>query len=367
MKNKKILFLTQLPPPIHGVSVMNGYIKSSVAINKKYDTDFINTSSSESLSELGLVSLEKYMKFVKLLGAVLRKLFTVRYDICYITLSPTTIAFWKDSLLLLLAKLFIKNRIIHLHGRGAKIEIEKNRWKKYIYQYVFKNTITVVLSERLKADIRDFVHEKNIRVLPNGIPRIDKDRIQVSTAKQKRPILLFLSNLIITKGVFVFVDIIEKLKEKGHVFEAWIVGKEGDVSFEGLNKYISQKSMSDIVKVKGAKYGTEKNSIIVSSSMLIYPSYFDAFPLVLLEAIQFGLPVVTTDIGGIPDMVENGRTGFVLNCNDVDGFVDRVSYLLKNPEIMNKMSQHAQAEFASKYTLEIFESSLIAIFEESLL
>ena len=202
--------------------------------------------------------------------------------------------------------------------------------------------------------------------MPNGIPNVDKDNIQVLTAKQERPVLLFLSNLIVTKGIFIFVDVVEKLKAKGYIFEAWVVGNEGDVSFNQLNEYIFHKHLSDIVKVKGAKYGIEKYNITANSLMLIYPSYFDAFPLVLLEAMQFGLPVVTTNIGGISDMVEDGKTGFVLNCGDADGFVDKVGYLLNNPEVMSKMSQNAQVEFTDKYTLEIFESNLINIFEESL-
>ena len=363
MNKEKILFLTQLSPPVHGVSVMNDYIKQSKKINECYKTDFINTTSAVSLSDLGKGTLQKYVDFLMITISLLKKLFVERYDLCYITLAPTGIAFWKDSILLLLSKIFIKKRIIHLHGRGASATIDESPWKKWIYEIVFKDTLVIVLSERLKTDILSFVNPEQIRVLPNGIERIE--RLSSKVLKDK-PIILFLSNLIVSKGVYTFVDIIAKLKESKEVFEAWMVGGEGDVSIEALKKYIDSKNVSSHIKVLGPKFGNNKYEVMNDASILIYPSQFDAFPLVLLEAMQFGLPIIATGVGGIPDMIEDGRTGFILKYNDNEGFVYKTQLLLRNKELSHKMGQEAMKEFSKKYTLEIFENNLIDIIENNL-
>jgi glycosyltransferase involved in cell wall biosynthesis len=189
-----------------------------------------------------------------------------------------------------------------------------NNW---LYRFVFRNADVILLSKLLYQDIENFVPESRIHICPNGIEDmatktdIDKKEINGTTK------LLFLSNLIESKGVFVLLEACALLKEKGLLFECDFIGGEADITETSFNEKLKQLNLDKQVHYIGKKYNEEKKKAFEEADIFVFPTYYsnECFPLVLLEAISHSLPVVSTLEGGIPDIIEDG-VKWILNSTE---------------------------------------------------
>src|SRR3954467_895764 len=102
IKRKKILFVMQMPPPVHGASVMNQLIKDSRLINESFDCDYIDLATARDIDDLQKKRLSKYVLTLKIILQTLVKIITRRYDHVYVTLFPYGPSFIKDSIIVLL-------------------------------------------------------------------------------------------------------------------------------------------------------------------------------------------------------------------------------------------------------------------------
>ena len=118
----------------------------------------------------------------------------------------------------------------------------------------------------------------------------------------------------------------------------------------------------------GKRYGEEKERIFQNSDIFVFPTYYECecFPLVLLEAMQYGLPCVTTDEGGIRDIVENGRNGFVCPRQDAMAVADALDTLINDSELRTTMGKEGRKKLMKLFTESVFEERLKEIFEETI-
>ena len=351
----------QLPPPVHGASVVNQNIKNSSKIDSVFYCCFINISLADSLETLGKGSIIKLVKFIVLFFRVFYTLVTNKFDAVYITLSPHGGAFYKDSILLLLAKLFCSKRVIHLHGKGIKSEANSSKFKAKIYNIVFKNCNVIHLAQSLLCDI-DFLLEVNkTYILPNGIPCISYKKIN---HQKQLPNLLYISNLVPAKGGLDFIKACKLLLDNGYEFEANLAGAHSSSEF--LNKckhYIDDNSLNEVVNLLGPIYGEEKENLLASADMFVLPTYFrnECFPLSILEAMSYGLPVISTEEGAIPDIINNFHNGLIIKRNSPVSLYSAISHLLDNGNIMEELARNARQDFLDRYTVEKFETNFIDI------
>jgi glycosyltransferase involved in cell wall biosynthesis len=173
--------------------------------------------------------------------------------------------------------------------------------------------------------------------------------------------IIFLSNLIKDKGILLFLDICEALKKVNVNFQATIVGKEFDVTVDQISGICKQKKINNNVKCEGALYGNEKLNVLIRQDVMILPTFNDAFPLVILEAMQFGVIPLASPIGGIPDMITDGKTGFLIHTTDIDKYVEKIVLLQDDSCLKDKMHNNCKYEFYKKYRIDIFEENFIRI------
>ena len=172
--------------------------------------------------------------------------------------------------------------------------------------------------------------------------------------------LLFLSNLIPSKGVYVLLDACKMLKDWGLSFQCNFVGgetKEIDrATFEGV---VRECGLEGVVCYHGPKYGEEKEMYWQRADVFVQPTYEDCFPLTIVEAMQHGKPVVSTDEGAVPDIVLHGVNGFVCQRQDVDSLAEALKQLINDPVLRHQMGEAGYARYKEHYTLEAFERRLV--------
>lgn len=356
MSNKasihSVLFIVPLPPPVHGSAMMCQYLKDSRLINRAYQCDYVNLSTSRRMDEIGKRSIKKLFRFISSYFEVLKKLFVHHYDACYLAITCHGIGFLKDAPFVLLCKLFGCKVIIHQHNKGMVNDVNRNPFR-WLLPLVYRNTTVILLSWKLYPDIEKVVKREQVMICPNGISDID---IVPQKHPNTIPHLLFLSNLIESKGVIDLLDTCKILKEKGYNFICNFVGSETkEIDAHRFLKEVHIRKLDDVVFYLGSKYGQEKYDIFSASDMLVSPTYNDCFPLVLLEAMRQSLVVITTDEGATTDIVSDGVTGCIAKKRCPEDFANKIGLLLDDPKMMVKMGQEGRKRFLENFTIRNYE------------
>lgn len=360
----KVLFILHLPPPIHGSSMMGKFIQDSKFLNSNLSTQYINLSTSKTISEIGRSPFTKIPNYFRIIFLITHKLLKFKPDKVYMSITSNGFGFYKDFPIVLLIKLFNKNLVLHYHNKG----VSKNQNKfidNLLYRILFKNAKVILLSNLLYKDVSKYVFKENVFICPNGIP-VPNGLQEVLSKNNKVPRLLFLSNLIESKGVNILLEALKLLKDKKVQFHCNFVGGEGDISTMQLSKRISNLNLNEHVTYLGKKYADCKYDILKSSYCLIFPTFYEneCFPLVLLEAMMFKLPVISTDEGGISDIIKNGHTGFIVDKKNPHQLADKINWLLNNPQKASLMGKKGQDYFFKNYTLQVFENRLFNILNQ---
>ncbi|NAS31627.1 glycosyltransferase [Flavobacteriaceae bacterium R38] len=354
MEKKKLLFIMQLPPPVHGASMMNRYIKESVNINNAFSTDYLPLSFADKIEDIGKLSLKKILRMVAFIFKLITKLIKTKPNLIYYTISPFGGAFYRDAIFVFIIKLFRIKIVFHLHGKGI-IDQCRKKIKKKIYSYTFKNTSVITLSEMLDYDIKD-IHKGNIYNLPNGI---EINELEINDKSKASIKVLYLSNLVKAKGILDLIQALQIMPKISTEYSVDIIGDSADVSVEGLRSIVKRSKLDTLVNVLGPKYGKEKWEAFKNSDIFVFPSHNECFPLVLLEAMQFKNAIISTDNGAIKEIIQN--CGIIVPQKSPKDLTITLKDLILDKQKIQLLKEKSQKEFREKYTLEIFENNLIKI------
>lgn len=359
---KKILFVLHLPPPVHGASVMGKTIQDCKALNEAYETSYVNLALAADLKEVSRFSFCKPAAFLRVRRKICEAVRQVQPDLVYMTPAICLPGFLKDVLYVQMLKRMGCKLVLHLHNKEHKWM--KSRLFRPLYRRFFAHTKVILLSERLYPDIAPFIGRDSVSICPNGVKAASVEHVGGTI-----PQILFLSNIIRSKGVSILLDACRLLVDQGLSFHCELVGKEtGDYSAASLEAEIRQKGLDDRVYYAGPKYGMEKWSALSRADIFVFPSWYSAecFPLVLLEAMAAGLPVITTDAGAIPDIVQDGENGFICPTKDAVSVAEAIRKLLINSDLRKEMGECGHRRFQKEFTVEAFESRLIGILKQEL-
>lgn len=359
----KILLILHLPPPIHGASVVGNYIKSSQEINNTFRTAYINLSTSGSLDEIGRKSAKKVFKYFSLLCKVIGQLITFKPDLCYFSPTAYGPGFYKDALVITIVKVFGVKRILHYHNKGVSYRYDR-LFDNLLYINVLRRSNLILLSNRLYPEFNRYVPETSVFYCPNGIPDIPLEW-RNRKAKKSGAIasILFISNLIKSKGILVLLEACAILKAKEIDFYCTIAGGDAQLSKVDVEKILVNSGLSAYISVVGPQYDEDKIDLFSRSDIFVLPTYEDIFGLVNLEAMQFSLPIVSTYEGAIPDVVEDGITGFLVPKKDPVSLAEKLEILIKDPELRDKMGAAGREKFEREFTLDRFEIRLAEILD----
>ena len=360
----KILFILHLPPPVHGAALMGDYIKRNKRINETFENSFLNLSASKSIDSIGKASSKKALFFVQLVYSTIKSLFRNKYSVCYVTLTSKGTAFYKDFLIVTILKIFGKKILLHFHNKGVAEGSKANKINRFFYRFVLggKKTKIILLSPFLYSDISQYAEPARIFYCANGIP--ETTNTPPIKIKHSRTRLLFLSNMMMAKGVFTLLETCLQLKKKNIDFECHFVGDWLDITEDVFNEKVKQLGLGDVVTAHGKKYGIEKNKFYQDADIFVMPSFDEAFSLVLLEAMQFGLPVVASNVGGIPDIVADNVTGYLVPRQDACALSEKLVALINNFELRTSMGIAARKRYEENFTMDKFESRFLNILNQ---
>lgn len=354
-----------MPPPVHGASMVGKYIHDSRVINEAFDCHYINLTTARDLTDIGKVGLRKLKQFARLLMQIRKEVKGLRPQLVYVTPNACGGAFYKDFIVVQMLKRMGCKVVVHYHNKG--IAARQDRWlDDRLYRCFFKGLKVILLAEPLYDDVARYVGRDDVYICPNGIP--DTSYLEpVAVKNNDVPHLLFLSNLLESKGVLVLLDALKILRARGCRFVCDFVGGEtAEIDAWRFADEVGKRGLNDLVVYHGRKYGDEKEMFWQQSDLFVFPTYYnnECFPLVLLEAMQHGVACISTCEGGIPDIMEEGMTGFIVERRNCLELADKMEQLIKNPRLITQMGVSARKRFEERFTLAIFENRMKEIFED---
>lgn len=366
----KILFIMHMPPPVHGAAMVGQYIHDSKLINREFDCHYINQTTAKNLQDIGKVGMRKLLDFFKLLKKIRHEVKVVKPQLVYVTPNACGGAFYKDFVVVQMLKRLGCQVVVHYHNKGVATRQEK--WlDNVLYKRFFKGIKVILLSECLYDDVKKYVKRDDVFVCGNGIPSAAIERFvsapfDAASPEDKIPHLLFLSNLLISKGVVVLLDSLKVLKEKGCRFVCDFVGGETvEMDAAMFQAEVAKRGLEGMVVYHGRKYGKDKEAFLNGADIFIFPTFYhkECFPLVLLEAMEHGLPCISTTEGGIPGIIDNDKTGYLVPKHDVSALADKILLLLSNPDLRCNMGKAGKEKFEKEFTLNVFENRMMWILE----
>lgn len=197
------------------------------------------------------------------------------------------------------------------------------------------------------------IEEKRIFIKPNYL-----DITHIEPLYGSGDYIIFLGRLSPEKGLWTLVNAFEKLKD----YKLRIVGT-GPLE-EPLKEYIKEKGIKNI-SIEGFKQGKEKDSLLKNALFMVFPSeWYEHFPIVLLEAFAFGKPVIASNIGNMPLIVEDGKSGLHFKAGDAFDLADKIRTLSQNPTDIINMGIYARKKLELEYTPEVNYKILRSIFDK---
>lgn len=361
---KKVLFIVQLPPPVHGASAMNQHALQSQLLRSEFDCDVLPLRFAESVNDIGTFNGKKLWLMFTFCFKLVAKLVRFRPHMVYFTIAPVGGAFLRDAVFSFIIRCFGVTRLYHLHGKGVQDKAVSSFWMRTFYRFTFHKSKIIILAQTLAADIQG-VFNGEYFVLPNGLPNTS---LACHEKTSHVPTFIYLSNLVRSKGIEIFLQGLKVLNRDNVDFKAKVIGAPFDMDLEAVIEFTEANNLAGKVEVLGPLYGLDKYKELYASDVLVFPTYYrnEAFPLTILEAMQAGLPVIASNNGAIPEIVDDGKTGFVLPMHNVAVVAEKMKQLAMDEELRRTMGKKGKEKFERLFTIERFECRLLEIFKKVL-
>lgn len=256
----------------------------------------------------------------------------------------------RKSIFFYIAKLFHKPIILHFHAFSPKTTILGKR--KNLYKNLFQRAdIIIVLSAFWKDQINELINFPNkIKVVYNPCSVVEN-----RFSYNKKKYILYAGTLNQRKG---YVDLITACSKIFSNFSDWklILAGNGEIK-KGL-ALAKQLDISNQLVFTDWVSGKEKEKLFQQASIFCLPSYAEGFPMAVIDAWSYGLPVVTTSVGGLPDILKHGENAMVFNSGDINALTENLEELMKNVKLREKLSQASLHLSHGLFNIEIISKQL---------
>jgi len=335
-----------------------------------YEIIFIDKSFSKSIDKIGRPSLRKVLRIPVLAIKIILTFIFQRPVMCIYFIAVGKSALTIDAFLLMLIRTCRLPYILRFGGKGYR-QLQNNGliWKLIVYLALSKALGGIVLGQTMRHDVNMFIPDERLVYVPNGIAFKASKHF---TTKKKCVQILYLSNLVPSKGPMEFLKAANIVLRKHQNVYFIVAGADSTQSFtQQLGSYIISNKLDEHIQMLGLVTGKEKERLMASSDIFVFPSYFkyEVFGTVNIEAMSFGLPIISSNEGAIPEIVKDGVNGFIVDPKSPEDIAYKIGILIENPDLRQKMGMNGREIFRSKFTLEAFSENLdgaIMYFEEIL-
>lgn len=295
-----------------------------------------------------------------LVGAIVRYIWTLstnKIELVHVH-SAMRGSFWRKSIFLVIAKIYGVPVLFHLHGSEMKkFYAEQNKTGRRAIQWVFEAAKTVLVLSRSWQDfVMSIAPQARVVVVPNYV-KIH----QTAKLKNRAPLIVFLGLIGKRKGVDDLLLAMQAINAKFPSVKLIIGGNGKREEAEELARTLS---LNDCVEFAGWVGPEDRANLLSKADIYVLPSYNEGLPMGILEAMSFKVAIVSTTVGGIPELIQSGENGILIKPGDVEALVRALDDLLSNPENRLVIAQAGFDTLAGGYSDKKVIPILDAVYEE---
>jgi glycosyltransferase involved in cell wall biosynthesis len=317
---------------------------------KEWDCHWLETHIDRSL-------LHKFLYAIKAYAAY--SIQVHRYRIIHIHFSePPSAA--RKTFFFIPARLLGKKVILHFHSFSPETTT-RSRFAP-LYRFLFDRAdAVIVLSETWKRTVGEITRNKAIHIVNNPSP-IRAHAADMEGISPTRTIL-FAGTLNARKG---FRDLIRAFAMVRDAGPGWTLVLAGNGEIEEGRRLANELGVADQVSFAGWVDGAEKERLFRQASIFCLPSYAEGFPMAVIDAITYGIPVVTTPVGGILDVLEAEKDILVFEPGDIATLAGQLKRLIDSGELRNNLSRHALDNIKDSFDMKAIGARLGTIYRDLL-
>ncbi|ULT56208.1 glycosyltransferase family 4 protein [Neobacillus drentensis] len=340
-EKKKICMIVQNPMVKGGIAaVVNGYRGSM--LDQEFTISYVESYKDGRKFTKLLKSIKGYFHFAKVLLLEKPELIHI-----HSSFGPS---FYRKIPFIYMASWAKKTIINHCHGADFdSFYLNASKKKKILIKKVYnKCTVIIALSDEWKERLSLIVQNDKIELIEN-YSRIREAAIKENVNRQRNEQILFLGEIGQRKGCYDIPAVVEKVVESFPNVK-FVLGGTGDIG--SIQKLLREKGIEKNVIFPGWVRNKEKDRLLRESDIFFLPSYNEGMPMSILDAMGYGLPIVSTNVGGIPKIVHNGENGYVCEPGDIQAFSNAIIKILMNEEIRKKYGESSVEIVKQGYSFE---------------
>jgi len=324
----------------------------SAGYDERVQLHYVSTNDSQ-------VPGQRLRKVYECVRAYFKLLFLLpRVDVVHLHMAMYG-SFWRKQIPFYMARLFGRKTIVHLHGSEFKQFYANGGWlrKKLIRNMFGKASSSMMLSEQW----RDWLNEICTRT-----PSVD---IVYNTAKRRNNpersgrdvvTITLMGRLGKRKGTYDLIDAFQSFAEE--LPQARLV-LPGDGEIDEVRALIKERGLEDRIEVPGWVSGPAQDELWDRTDIYTLPSYNEGLPGSVLEAMSAGLPCVSTPVGGIPEAVLDGKTGYLVEAGDVPALANALAKLVRDESMRLEMGNAGRELLEEKFNIDKIVDQVVELQE----
>ena len=293
-------------------------------------------------------------------AAVLWSLLRRRVAALHIHVAQRT-SFFRKAIFAGLATVFGTPFLFHMHGSEFReFYAGASTATRLLIRWVLRRAWAVIsLSESWRAWVLSVEPRAKVIVIYN--PIAVGNPVARAAEEVGHPNILFLGRLGQRKGIYDLLQAMVWLLEKLPGAQL-VCGGDGEI--EEVRAKAAALGIANNVSVVGWVTGAAKQELLQHASVYVLPSYNEGLPMAILEAMAAGIPVVASDVGGIPDAIDNGVDGFLVSPGNAEQLGNCLESLLIDPDLRRRIGLRGQLKARQKFAAAVIFENLGQVYRD---
>lgn len=263
---------------------------------------------------------------------------------------------YRESIFIFLAKLFGKKVVTHFHAGDIDnyYPLQSGIGQAFIRRAITLSDLVIAVSNKSAEQLRTICRTVKISVLPNAIDTSIFDRPFERNPDDGKVRLLFVGAVGKLKGERDLVATLATLRHRVPQLRVSILG----YGAETLIEYCRRLGVTDLIEHLGPVAMNERVSFFQNSDIFVLPTYAEAMPISVIEAMAAGLPTIATTVGGIPELIDDGVNGFLVPPGDIDILAAKIEILANDVDRRLKMGNMAKMKSLEQMNFKSYAKEL---------
>lgn len=271
------------------------------------------------------------------------------------------LSYFLDGALVLAARACRVPVVLHIHGgRFDKFLDELGVVRGWLARLIARSAArVVVLSEVWRERLERRLPGARLAIVANGVPVPARAR---QPGSQSEPVVLFLGAICAAKGVEDLVRAAARLTANARIA---LIGPETETGMlEKLHRLAAELGVAGRIDFVGPLLGAAKSAWLARATLFVLPSYVEALPISILEAMAAGCPVVATTVGAVPTVIRDDETGLLITPGDVGALAAAIDRLLSDGRLRDRLAARARRECVERFSIDHTVEQLSRIYSE---